>query len=216
MEEKHFEFLIDSLRENEEKTYEIATALNDFNGAIHTLIQSMGDLLQVDTLKEGTRNLKGLGEHLANMDDRLKQLEPSKVYLSDSAIIHEDKILVVGADRKSLYEYSPNGEMSTLRYTFGYSVKSIWSIRHKLYALSTEGEIYSVSHQNSLIKQVEEVKVCTYGMILKTTMQAILFYPLLGEPVELARDVTYFEILMEKYLLYTTLEHIQQIDLQAL
>ena len=216
MEEKQLEYLIDSLRGNEEKTCEIAKVLNDFNGALGSLVESVGTLVQVDTLKEGTKSLKGLEERLGHIDEQLKQLESSKVYLSDSAIMYKDKILVVGADRKSLYEYSPDDEILTLKITLGYSIKFIWSIRHKLYALSTEGEVYSVGLQNCLAEQIEDIKICTYGMILKNKMQRLIFYPLLGEPVELSKDIVHFEVLMDKYLLYTTCDQVKQVDLQCI
>lgn len=216
MEEKHLEFLIDRLRENEDKTEEVAKTLTSFNDAVGKLIGSMGELLEHDTLKEGTKNLQGLNQHLAHIDERLNQLETGKVYFSDIAIWYKEMPLIIGPDRKSLYTYTLETDSLVPKFTLHYAVQSIWSMHHKLYALSTEGEVYSVGLQSSLIDKIQAVKVSTYGMVFKTKDKMLIFYPLIGEPIELAKGVSHFEILMEYSLIYCVEEDIKHVDLSSL
>lgn len=204
MHENQLEFLIDNLKENEDKTSEIAQALYAFNDTVGGLVRNMGILIESKTMKEGADHLKDLTSHLAGIEQRLVGLEPSKVTLSESTIMYKDKLLVVGTDRAHLYEYDLENQSTTSKYSLNYKVKVIFAIANKLYALSEVGEVYSVGIQSSFLENIEEVKVCPLGIIYKDKEHNLMFQPLLGEMHKLATEIQHFEIVKDRYLVYTS------------
>lgn len=216
MQEKNVDYLISNLRENEEKTNEIAKVLGDFNKTVEHLVDNVSALVQSDTLKEGVGHIEHMKEHYAHIKEQLKRLTPSQTYLSDSAILYKENILVVGPDRKSLYEYDSMNQTLEPKFTLNYEVKQIWTIYHKLYALSKEGKVYSVGIYNSFIEDVKTVKVSQYGMVILTNRKELIFYPLMGEAIRMSDGVISFEILLESLLIYITEEETKQVDLATL
>ncbi|MBU3810488.1 MAG: hypothetical protein H9893_02355 [Candidatus Niameybacter stercoravium] len=216
MEEKNLDYLVKRLRENEEKTYEIAKVLGDFNHTVGNLIEHVGHLTQSETFREGVSHLGQMKEHYSHIKDELKRLAPTQTYLSDSAILYKENILVIGPDRKSLYAYDNLSQTLECKFTLHYEVRQIWTIYHKLYALSTEGKVYSVGLQNSLQENIKAVKVSPYGMVLLTQTKGLIFYPLMGRPLNIGEGILSFEILLESLLIYITAEETKQIDLSTL
>lgn len=216
MDEKNIDYLIRRLRENEDKTNEMTRVIIDFNKTVGDLIEHVGDLVQSDTLKEGVEHIHHMKDHYSHIKEQLKRMTPAQTYSSDSAILYKENVLVVGPDRKSLYAYDSMNQTLESKFTLNYEVKQIWTIYHKLYALSQEGKVYSVGLQNSFVENVNQVKVSQYGMVILTKQKELIFYPLMGEAISIGSGIASFEILLESFLIYITEEETKQVDLSTL